>query len=40
MSDSLLDLLGDYFVSKQLHSQGWTFEQFVREYQNGYIDIK
>ena len=40
MDDSLLDLLGNYFVSERLHSKGWTFEQFVKEYQLGYIQIQ
>lgn len=39
INDSLLDLLGDYFVSKHLHSQGWTFIQFVHAYELGYITL-
>lgn len=39
INDSLLDLLGEYFVSSSLYKQGWTFEQFVREYELGYITL-
>lgn len=40
MNDSLLELLGNYFVSERLHSKGWTFEQFLREYELGYIQMQ
>lgn len=40
MNDSLLELLGNYFVSERLHSKGWTFEQFIQEYELGYIQIQ
>lgn len=40
MNDSLLELLGNYFVSERLFSKGWTFEQFVQEYKLGFIAIK
>lgn len=40
ISDSLLELLGNYFVSERLFSEGWTFEQFVKEYQLGFIAMK
>lgn len=40
MNDSLLELLGNYFVSERLQSNGWTFEEFIQEYELGYIQIQ
>lgn len=40
MNDCLLELLGNYFVSECLHSKGWTFEEFIQEYELDYIQIQ
>lgn len=39
ISDEILDMLGDYFEENEMQNKGWTFEQFVEEYQRGYISI-
>lgn len=39
INDSLLDILGDYFVQQQMQDKGWTFMEFVEEYQRGYISF-
>lgn len=39
MNDCLLEVLGDYFVANDLASKGWTFHDFVREWQLGFIEI-
>lgn len=39
ISDEILDMLGDYFEENEMQNKGWTFEQFVEEYQRGYISL-
>lgn len=40
MSDELLDLLANDFIEKQLCKKGWTFLEYVEEFQRGYITIQ
>lgn len=37
LSDEMLEVLGDYFVKHQLVTKGWTFEEFIQEWQLGTI---
>ena len=39
MTDEMLNLLGDYFVSRKLLEKGWTFEEFLKEFQIGTITM-
>lgn len=39
ISDEILDMLGDYFEENEMQNKGWTFEQFVEEYERGYISV-
>ncbi|GLC88663.1 hypothetical protein LYSBPC_17900 [Lysinibacillus piscis] len=39
MNDSLLEVLGDYFVTHKLVNQGWEFLQFVKAWQQGELNI-
>lgn len=40
MSNELLELLGDTFIEKGLCNKGWTFIEFIEEFQRGYIKIQ
>ena len=39
ISDELLNILADQFIKLKLRKKGWTFIQFVEEYQHGYISF-
>lgn len=37
MNDCLLEVLGDYFVQRNLAEKGWEFHEFIREWHHCYV---